>query len=241
MPDSSPDPARGPCRGVFVTGTDTGVGKTVVAAGLAAALKARGVDVGVMKPVQAGDYPGDAAYLRRAAGVADTLRLVVPCYLPAPVAPAVAADMGHGTVDLSKILDAFQELCGRHEFMVVEGIGGLLVPLQDGLFVAGLVAAMGLPAVVVARPGLGTINHTLLTIRQAQAEGIRVIGTIINGYADQPDLAEKTNPQAIKKHSGLPVLGLLHYLPGLDLARGSLEGLVEAINRDVSLEDILAG
>ncbi|MDP2935542.1 MAG: dethiobiotin synthase, partial [Dehalococcoidia bacterium] len=165
-------PSRQPARGIFVTGTDTGVGKTVVAAGLAAALKARGVNVGVMKPVQTGDYPGDAAVLRLAAGVDDPLNLILPCYLQAPLAPAVAALLGDRPVSPALIMEAFQELCQRHEFMIVEGVGGLMVPLLDGYSVADLIVAMGLPALVVARPGLGTINHTLLTIKQAQSVGI---------------------------------------------------------------------
>lgn len=211
----------------------------MVAAGLAAALKSRGTNVGVMKPVQTGDYPGDAAFLREAAGAADSLDLVLPCYLPAPLAPAVAARIGHGRVDIPKVLDAFQELCRRHDFLVVEGIGGLLVPLEDGRYVVDLIAAMALPAIVVARPGLGTINHTLLTIRQARAAGIRVLGTIINGYPAQPDLVEKTNPEAIRRHSGLPVLGVLPLLPKIDTTGEGLEGLVEAVNKHVRLEEIL--
>ena len=226
-------------RGVFITGTDTGVGKTVVASGLAAALQCQGLDVGVMKPVQAGDYPGDAALLQRAAGVADPLDLINPCYLDASLAPAVAAGLGHGRVDIARILEAFHELRRRHKFLVVEGVGGLLVPLEDGFSVADLILALGLPAVVVARPGLGTINHTLLTVRQAHAAGIRVLGTIINGYPEEPDLAERTNPQAIEKYSGLPVLGTIPHFPALSTDREGLRGLAEAVGRCVKVEEII--
>ncbi|MDP2727309.1 MAG: dethiobiotin synthase [Dehalococcoidia bacterium] len=226
-------------RGVFVTGTDTGVGKTVVAGGLAAALAARGMNVGVMKPIQAGGRRGDVAFLQRAAGTADPIDLINPCYLDAPVAPAVAVDLGYGQVDIPLILGAFQELCRRHDFIVVEGIGGLLVPLQDGYYVADLILALGLPTILVARPGLGTINHTLLTIRQAQASAIEVLGTIINGYPARPDLAERTNAEAIERFSGLPVLGLLPHLPRVDTAVGVMEGLAEAVGRYLNLETIL--
>lgn len=232
-------PSRQPPRGIFVTGTDTGVGKTVVAAGLAAALKARGVNVGVMKPVQTGDYPGDAAVLRLAAGVDDPLKLILPCYLQAPLAPAVAASLGDRPVSPTLIMEGFHELCRRHEFMIVEGVGGLMVPLLDGYSVADLIIAMGLPALVVARPGLGTINHTLLTIKQAQSAGIRVLGTVINGCTDQPDLAERTNPQAIERYSGLPVLGLLPCLTGVDLENWRMDGLSESIARFVQVEKLL--
>lgn len=228
-------------RGVFITGTDSGVGKTVVAAGLAAALRAQGWDVGVMKPVQTGERPGDAAFLGQAAGVGDPLELINPCYLGAPLAPAVAASLGYGRVDIPLILEAFRELCRRHQFLVVEGIGGLLVPLQDGFYVADLIVALELPAIIVARPTLGTINHTLLTIRQAQSAGIRVLGTVISGYPQKPDLAEETNPQAIERYSHRPVLGILPYLPQLDVAAGRLEGLAEAVGQRVKLEEIILG
>lgn len=221
-----------------MTGTDTGVGKTVVAGGLAAALRAWRLDVGVMKPVQSGGRPGDAAFLRRAAGVEDPLDLINPCCFDLPLAPAIAADLGPGSVDLSAILEAFWELGRRHDFLVVEGIGGLLVPLGEGLYVADLILAMGLPALVVARPGLGTLNHTLLTIRQAQSAGVRVLGTIINGYPLEPDLAARTNPPAIERFSGLPVLGLLPQLPEGILA-GSLEALGETMARFIRLEAVL--
>lgn len=226
-------------RGVFVTGTSTAIGKTVVAGGIAAALHARGVNVGVMKPIQTGERPGDAAFLRRASGVSDSLELINPCYLDAPLAPAVAASLGYGTVDIPAVKAAFHELARRHQFMIVEGIGGLLVPLQEDYYVADLIKALDLPALVVARPVLGTINHTLLTVRQAQSAGIRVLGTIINGYPADPDLAERTAVEAIEHYSGLPVLGTLPYLPTINVAAGIMEGLLEAVRRYVRVEEIL--
>ncbi len=226
-------------KGIFVTGTNTGIGKSVVAGGIAAALRARGVDVGVMKPIQTGERPGDAAFLRRAAGVTDPLEQINPCYLDAPLAPAVAASLGYGTVDIPAIIEAFRQLSRTHEFMIVEGIGGLLVPLQENYYVADLIKALELPSLVVARPVLGTINHTLLTIRQAQSAGIRVLGTIINGYPADPDLAERTAVEAIEHYSGLPVLGTLPYLPTINVAAGILDGLLEAVRRYVRMEAIL--
>lgn len=227
-------------RGIFVTGTNTGIGKTVVAGGLAAALRAGGMDVGVMKPIQTGERPGDAAFLRRAAGVSDSLELINPCYLDAPLAPAVAASLGFGAVDIPAIMTAFRQLSQAHDFMVVEGIGGLLVPLKEDYYVADLIKAIQLPALVVARPVLGTINHTLLTIRQAQSQGIRVLGTIVNGYPAAPDLAERTAVEAIEQYSGLPVLGTLPYLPTVNVAAGIMDGLLEAVRRYMRVEDILA-
>lgn len=226
-------------RGIFVTGTNTGIGKTVVTGGLAAVLRARGINVGVMKPIQTGERPGDAAFLRRAAGVTDPIELINPCYLDAPLAPAVAAGLGYGKVDIPAVMGAFHKLSRVHDFMLVEGIGGLLVPLQEGYYVVDLISALGLPALVVARPVLGTINHTLLTIRQAQSAGIRVIGTVINGYPADPVLAERTAVEAIEHYSGLPVLGTIPNLPTINVSAGILDGLLEAFRRHMRLEGIL--
>ena len=148
-------------RGYFVTATDTGVGKTVVTAGLAAALRARGRDVAIFKPVQSGaladDPAGDAALLG-----ADCLYAFT-----AALAPLVAARAEGRQVELEPILERARKLEREHELLLVEGAGGLLVPLAPGLDVAGLAEALGLPLVVVARAGLGTVNHTLLTVEAA--------------------------------------------------------------------------
>jgi dethiobiotin synthetase len=226
-------------RGFFVTGTDTGVGKTVVAAGLAAALKARGLDVGVMKPVQTGGRSEDAAFLAQAAAATDEPHLVNPCCLEFPLAPAVAAAIARQPVPIAQILEAFHELRRRHQIMIVEGVGGLLVPIAQDYYVSDLIRDLGLPALVVARAGLGTINHTLLTIREGQRAGIRVLGTIINAYPAAAGLAEETNPEAIQRHSGLPILGVIPVLPGLDVASCSMEGLAEAVAGAVNLEGLL--
>ena len=169
--------------GLFVTGTDTGVGKTLVACALAAALRARGIDVGAMKPVETGIGPGgpaDARALADAAGAGDPLETVCPQRFALAAAPAVAAAHAGRCVDLAAIRRAFDALKSRHEWLVVEGAGGLLVPLRDDFTMGELARELGLPLLVVARAALGTINHTRLTLEAAAARGLRVAGVVIS-------------------------------------------------------------
>ncbi len=257
------------CHGVFVTGTDTGVGKTVVAAGLAGALRRRGVDCGVFKPVQTGVAPaardagwGDGGFLARAAGVGDPPALITPVCLEPPVAPAVAAELGAGTVNLGAVRAAGRELGRRHEFLVVEGVGGLGVPLAAGrrvsraaaappggagagggaggegaaeavnrgfFLVADLAAELGLPLLIVARPGLGTLNHTLLTVEEARRRGLTILGVAVNRYPSEPDLAARTNLQWLPRLTGCPILLVLPDLPEVDAEAGEVGSLVDEV------------
>src|SRR5262247_1970348 len=153
-------------RSFLVTGTDTGVGKTLVAGGIAAALARRGIDVGVMKPFATGAIrvggrlvSEDAQFLKKAAGVDDPLDLINPSCLQPPLAPAMAARIAKKPIDLDKVWAAWRTLKARHSTMIVEGVGGLLVPLVTGFTVADLARRWNLPLVIVTRPTLGTINH----------------------------------------------------------------------------------
>ena len=215
-------------NGIFITGTDTEIGKTVIAGALAAAYKASGVDVGVMKPVATagmpptpsrigGDLAGrliseDAIFLKHAAQVDDDLELINPICLREPLAPSVAAELEGAQIDLRKIKTAFDQLCQRHEFMVVEGIGGIAVPIQENFLVAHLVGRLKLPLIVVARPNLGTINHTFLTVEFARALNLEVCGIVLNGLRDEmAGAAERTNPAEIARLTGVPILGIVPF------------------------------
>lgn len=206
-------------KGVFITGTDTGVGKTYVAAGIASELRRRGVDVGVMKPAETGCsmragrlVPGDALRLMKAAEVRDSLSLVNPYRFTPPLAPAVAADLEGKKIDLDKITNTYQKLSKRHEFMIVEGAGGIMVPLSRNASYLDLAEALGIPVLIVARPGLGTINHTLLTIAVLKERSIAIAGIAIN-HADnrKAGLAEKTSPEIIERISGVKIAGTIPY------------------------------
>ena len=205
--------------GVFITGTDTGVGKTYVSAGIASTLKCRGVDVGVMKPAETGCkmrdgllMPRDALRLMKAARVNDPLSLVNPYKFRQPIAPAVAGELEGKTIDPARIITAFQTLSKRHDFMIVEGAGGIMVPLSGKYAYLDLAKKMGLPVLIVARPGLGTINHTMLTIAALKGRNIDIAGIVINYALEQKTgLAEKTSPAAIEKMSNVRIMGIIPY------------------------------
>jgi dethiobiotin synthetase len=197
-------------RGVFVTGTDTGVGKTLVACVLVRGLRARGLDVGVMKPVETGAGaagPLDARALREAAGVEDPLELVCPFALALPAAPTVAAEDEGRDIDLGAIASAFATLASRHQYVVVEGAGGLLVPVADGASMADLARALALPLLVVARASLGTINHTLLTLEAARARALRVAGVVISHPGGALPRADAANLGALRAELGELLVG----------------------------------
>ncbi len=206
-------------KGIFITGTDTGVGKTYVAAGIAAHLKRISVDVGVMKPVETGCgarrgrlIPGDTVRLMKSAGVRDALALVNPYRFRKPLAPSVAAELEGRKIAPDRIVRSYRVLSQRHGFMIVEGAGGIMVPLRRKYTYLDLARAIGLPVIVVARPSLGTINHTLLTITALREKGLEIAGIVIN-YAQERRAgpAEKTNPSVIEEISGVRILGIVSY------------------------------
>jgi 8-amino-7-oxononanoate synthase len=202
--------------GLFVTGTGTGVGKTVVAAALARTLERAGLAVAAMKPAQTGTGEGadDLAFIRAAGGVPAT-RCVAPYVLRRPLAPSVAARMEGTTLELGRIVDTFRALRTEADVVVVEGAGGLLVPFSDSADMADLAWALAIPLLVVALPGLGTLNHIALTVEAARTRGLEIAGVVLCGFPAVPGLAEATNPGAI---NGLA--GVVPDLAGLDVDRG---------------------
>lgn len=185
----------------LVTGTDTGVGKTVVAAGLILALRARGRRAVGFKPAETGVEPGgvaDSALLARASGEDEPLARPV-LSLREALAPAVAAERAGLSVDPRAIDARVRALRAGHDAIVVEGAGGVAVPLAWGYTVLDLAQGLGLPAVVVARAGLGTLNHAWLTVEALRARGIPVAAVVLNAISSAPDLAEATNPSALER------------------------------------------
>jgi len=201
-------------RGLFVTGTDTGVGKTVVACAIVRGLRAQGIDVGVIKPIETGvgpEGPLDAIALREAAGCEDPIEEVCPQRFTLPAAPTVAAEAEGRSVDSAAIRGAFERIRARHECVVAEGAGGLLVPAAEGICMADLARDFGLPLVLVARAALGTINHTLLSLEAAAARGLDIAGVVIS-HAEKLSPADEANLEALRRGLGS---GLLAELPPL--------------------------
>ena len=231
-------------KGIFVTGTDTGVGKTLVAAALARFLAGRGKNVGVMKPVETGvvdpSLAGeDTGLLRWASSSSDDLDLVSPYRLRLPLSPSLAAEQEGVRIDLGHLTAAARTLRAKHEFLLVEGAGGLMVPLAGGLLMADLVRQLGLPLLVVCRPGLGTINHTLLTLFAARAMEIPLAGFIINNMPLQPGRAEESAPHILASLASADLLGVLNEANGDD--REKVSALAGQISRLPTLPWLLAG
>lgn len=202
-------------KGLFITGTDTNVGKTVVTAALGLALQRTGVNVGVMKPIETGCTPdsrksaSDGHRLHRLLVPEDPVELVGPYRFPSPTAPLHAARLARRTIDCHAILNAYHALAGRHEFMLVEGVGGILVPLTETRDVRALLVLLNLPCLIVSRTSLGSINHTRLTLLALREHCIPIAGVVLNhtGAASTPEerrQAEST-VQLIRELSGVPV------------------------------------
>ncbi len=202
-------------RGFFITGTDTGVGKTVASCALVRGLRARGIDVGVMKPIETGvgdAGPLDARALREAAGVDDSLEEICPLQFALPAAPNVAAAAEGRGVDLGSLSRSFDVLAARHELMVVEGAGGLLVPIVDGRDMGDLAKQFDLPLIVVARMGLGTINHTLLTLREIERRILKLAGVILS-EADGPlSDSDRANLEHLRGELGPLLVGEIPWM-----------------------------
>jgi dethiobiotin synthetase len=192
-------------RGVFVTGTDTGVGKSVVAAAICAACSE---PVAALKPVVTGldEPPGewghDHVLLARATG--QTPEQVAPYRFGPPLAPHYAADLAGETIEPARILATAR----AHELLVCEGVGGLMVPITLGYSVRDLAVDLGLPVVIAARTGLGTINHTLLTVEAARAAGLSVAGVVLTPWPTEPEPIETSNRDTIQRLGGVAVYGL---------------------------------
>ncbi len=226
-------------RGIFVTGTDTEIGKTAITAGLAAMLKRRGINAGVMKPISAGGR-ADAELLRRAAQSDQSLDIINPICLRDPLSPNIAAAREERVLDLAPVFDAFNHLSKIHDCVLVEGVGGLLVPVADDFLVADLAARFDLPLLIVARAALGTINHTLLTIEAARSRGLQVNSVIYNTLSPGgPDVSAQMSPGVVTRISGVPSAGTVPYDPDVDVDAVCLGGMVDLVEAHVDVGLIL--
>jgi dethiobiotin synthetase len=207
---------------LMIVGTDTGVGKTMVGTALIAAWRAHGKRIAPLKPAESGCArdgrgalsPLDAIQLADAAGCGHLLDDVCPYRYEAPLAPGVAARTEGRPVELARILAARERLAERHshDLLLVEGAGGLLVPYSDHLLGADLALALRARVLIVARAGLGTINHTALTIEAARSRGLEVIGVVLSRTARASDPSEPSNPGEIERLTGAPVFGTLPHV-----------------------------
>ena len=207
-------------QGFFITGTDTGVGKTVVTACLLSLYRKHRLNVGVMKPIETGVDPecsssanSDAKFLMEMAQCSDPLSQICPVRLKTAASPYQAAKMENRSIDVDSIIETFGLLAEKYENLLVEGVGGLLVPLQSNYLVCDLIRDLGLPLLVVSRNALGTLNHTLLTLRVAQQAGLSIRGVFLNRTEPgDNDEIERGHGGIITELSGVPVLGEIPFL-----------------------------
>lgn len=234
-------------KGIFITGTDTGVGKTLIAGAIARTLVLHGIDCGVMKPIETGCrlrgsalIPSDSTYLRDAARSKDAIASITPYCYRLPLAP-YAATMEEKTkpVDLKKILTAYTQLQKSHDFMVVEGVGGLMVPLTAKHNLIDLIRMLKLPVLLVARSGIGTLNHTLLSLRHGEQQGIAFLGVILNRVSPQKPPSEETNFRILTQQSQLPILGPFLYIAQRKKREALIAGSVKRLAHLPSIEQVL--
>jgi dethiobiotin synthetase len=205
-------------QGIFITGTDTAVGKTYVACALAAQLRESGYRVGVMKPAETGCDAGDgklvardAMALQAAAACELPLEKICPYQFREALAPSVAAEREGRRIEVDRLMDIYQEIGAAHDITLVEGAGGLMVPLLPSYTYADFARVLKLPVIVVAANKLGVINHLLLTVEHASCKGLRVLGYILNQVERTASLAAETNREALASLTATPCLGELSY------------------------------
>jgi dethiobiotin synthetase len=204
-------------RGLFVTGTDTGVGKSVVAAAICAGLAARGVRVAAFKPVVTGlddppgEWPPDHELLASVTGQEPSA--VGPWQFGPPASPHLAAELDGAVLEPSELLAAAHRAGAEADALVCEGVGGLMVPITPGYLVRDFALDMRMPLVVAARRGLGTINHTLLTLEAARAAGLEPVAVVMTPWPSEPSRLEESNRETVERLGGVPVAALPECTP----------------------------
>jgi len=218
-------------KNMFITGTDTGVGKTSVAGAIAAHYRESGVKVGVMKPAETGCckrdgvlVPADASFLKRASGSTDIMGAVCPYTFKEPLAPAIAAKKAGREISSRFLIKVFRAIARQHDVTLVEGAGGIMVPICHNYSYLDLAGDLGIPVLIVGRAGLGTINHTLLTVHALQSRQIKIHSIVLN-HEKKPgrDASTDTNPEVIRELSGIDRVFTLPNIPGIKRSNKALK------------------
>jgi dethiobiotin synthetase len=226
-------------KGIFVTGTDTGVGKTVVTAAIAWNLTQAGKRVALMKPIQTGTIvsgPTDIEFVQKVLGADYSLDVSCPYMFSDPVAPLVASMLVGERIDIKKIKDSYSRLSSDNDFVIVEGAGGLLVPILEDYFMSDLALDLDLPVLIVTRPNLGTLNHTFLTLESAKKRGLDVAGIVISNFPWDPGLPEQTNPELILSMTGDNILGVIPNDNSISVVNGDIGNIRDTASLVLSKE-----
>jgi len=208
-------------KSLFITGTDTDVGKTYVGAGLAVTLRKMGIDVGIMKPYAAGTpqkkgfKSEDVEILSQAAQVSDPEKLMNPQFFKMAASPYMASKNLKVKVRVNSVLSNFKKLSKLHSMLLVEGMGGIMTPILKNYFVTNLIKDMKIPAVIVTRTKIGTVNHTIMTCKMCEKYKIPIKGIIINNF-DSGGYQVKDLTRDLQSLTGVPILGTIPYIENID-------------------------
>jgi dethiobiotin synthetase len=224
---------------LFITGTDTDVGKTYVAAGLAVTLRKMGIDVGIMKPFAAGTpqkkglKSEDVEILSRASQVSDPENLMNPQFFKMAASPYTASKTLKVKVKVKSVLSNFKKLSKLHSMLLVEGMGGIMTPILKNYFVTDLIKEMQLPAVIVTRTKIGTVNHTIMTCKMCQKYKIPIKGIIINNF-DSDGYTVKTLKRDLQSLTGVPILGTIPFIENL-----SDDSLYKNFKKNIDINNLI--
>ena len=228
-------------KSYFVTGTDTGVGKTAITAGIAGSLHKLGINVGIMKPIATG-YPQKAGYkssdvtiLAEAAGIKDPEELINPVFLPIPTSPYDATKLLSVPIEMPSILTKFKKLLSLHDVMLIEGIGGVMTPITKNFFVADMIKAMAIETIIVTRATLGTLNHTVMTCKTCKDYDIKVKGLVINNFDEKGSSAEKSAPTTLYELTGINIIGIIPFIKDLN----QIDKMVEMVSKKVDVKSLI--
>ena len=229
-------------KAYFITGTDTGIGKTAITAGLAGSMRKLGVNVGVMKPIatgipqKTGLKSSDIAILADASGTKDSEDLINPVFLPIPTSPYDATKLLSLPVDMPLILTKFTKLLSTHDILLVEGIGGVMTPITKNFFVADMIKAMGIETIIVTRATLGTLNHTMMTYQLCKDYGIKVKGLVINNFDEKGTTAEKNAPVTLHETTGLNILGVVPFIKNYN----KIDTMIETVGKKIDVNALIS-
>ena len=229
-------------KGYFVTGTDTGVGKTAITAGIAGSLRNLGVNVGVMKPIatgyqqKTGYKSSDVTILAEAAGIKDPEDLINPVFLPIPTSPYDASKLLSVPIDMPLILTKFKKLLSLHDVILIEGIGGIMTPITKNFFVADMIKAMAIETIIVTRATLGTLNHTVMTCKMCKDYDIKVKGLVINNFDEKGSPAEKSAPTTLYELTGFNIIGIIPFIKDLN----QIDKMIEMVSKKIDVHSLIS-
>lgn len=229
-------------KAYFITGTDTGVGKTVITAGLAGSMRKLGINVGVMKPIatgipqEIGFKSHDVSIIAAASLTKDPEDWINPVFLPLPSSPYDATKLLSISIDIQGILEKFSRLLNSHDVLLVEGIGGIMTPITQNFFVIDLIKSMNIETIIVTRSTLGTLNHTMLTYQMCKDYGIKVKGLIINNFDEKGTPVEKNSPVTLHELSRLDILGVIPFIKDYD----DIKIMIEMIGNKINVKSLIS-